>query len=72
MPLLLKLLKSRKRSERRQAWQWRCVIVVSFGGGRRVVIHDCRAVFRCAQLLSGQREESVKRPPTRARINNKV
>ena len=31
MPLLLKLLKSRKRSERRQAWQWRCAIVVPFG-----------------------------------------
>lgn len=31
MPLLLKLLKSRKRSERRQAWQWRFAIVVPFG-----------------------------------------
>lgn len=72
MPMYPKLLKSRKRSERGRAWQWRFAIVVSFGGGRRVVIHDCRAVFRCAQLLPGQREESVKRPPTRARINNKV
>ena len=41
-------------------------------GGRRVAFHGRRLVSRCAQLLSGHREESVKRPPTRARINNKV